>query len=270
MRQTILISISITLALALTTVALGGECSESDRNTLKKMDQDWATYNQQGDRAALDAILADSYSSFTIDGTTDKAVALAALDSPPPADPPGSGFLSDNYIISCSGDTAVMTHRNEISEPSGLFFTRSVHIFQKSEGKWRVIASVNHPMDDAGALMYLNYSGMEAYKRRDIEWFEKYTHAAYFTVSPTGEVVSRSEVFARMKADKSKLELLKMTDLDANVDGDMGIVTGIVHAKGVDADGNPFEGKSRFTRTFIKKDGRWLAVSTHSTRLGEN
>ncbi len=242
---------------------LAGDCSESDKKRLKKMDQDWGTYNQQQDKASLDAILADGFASFNLSSTTDKAAAMAALDTSPPANAPS--VTSDSYIISCSGDTAVMTHRNEIRSDSGTSFARSVHIFQKQGGAWKVIASVNHSMDEAGALIYKNYSGMAAYKARDGKWFDKNMHDGYFYVAPTGEIRSRSESIEGIVNDKNKYDMMEMSGLNAQIDGDMGIVTGIVHTKGTDAEGNPFDTKLRFTRTFKKIDGDWKALATHSS-----
>lgn len=254
---------------AFAVVAVAAGCPEDDKTALKKMDKAWGDAINAGDKAAVNAMLHDNYAAFDLSGTTGKKEALDGIDGPAP--PTDNEVISDNYIISCSGDTAVLTHRNEFRIKDGdsvdVNYSRSVHVFQKAGGKWRVIASVNHPMNEGGALIYHNYSGMAAFKAKDMEWFEKAMDDNYFAVGPDGSIIGRDKVLEGIKNDSNKYDMMEMSDIGVNIVGDTAIVTGVYHSKGKSADGTPFDVKSRFTRTFAKKHGKWVALSTHTTMM---
>lgn len=91
-------------------------------------------------------------------------------------------------------------------------------------------------------------------------WFEKnYAADASDVNSRTGEIHTKAQEIEAMKADKSVLESLELSDLNVRVDGNAAVVTGVNHVKGRDAQSKPFERRTRFTDTF-KRDGRWLVM----------
>lgn len=49
--------------------------------------------------------------------------------------------------------------------------------------------------------------------------------------------------------------------------GATAVVTGISVQSGVGADGRPFSGRFRFTRVWVQRQGAWVMVSSHSSRL---
>lgn len=49
--------------------------------------------------------------------------------------------------------------------------------------------------------------------------------------------------------------------------GDAAVVTGVSVQAGVGADGRPFSGRFRFTRVWVRRDGTWVMVSSHSSRV---
>ncbi|MDH3493280.1 MAG: nuclear transport factor 2 family protein, partial [Acidobacteriota bacterium] len=52
-----------------------------------------------------------------------------------------------------------------------------------------------------------------------------------------------------------------LSDITIRVDGDMGIITGVRHSKGIDNDGKPVDSKARFSRTLVKRDGKWMRIA---------
>jgi len=48
--------------------------------------------------------------------------------------------------------------------------------------------------------------------------------------------------------------------------GDTAVVTGTSVQAAV-SDGQPWEGRFRFTRVWVLRDGRWQMVTSHSSRL---
>ncbi len=70
-----------------------------------------------------------------------------------------------------------------------------------------------------------------------------------------------------VKNTKRTLESLELSDLNVRVEGNTAVVVGVNHVKGRDENGKPVDRRVRFTDTFIKRDGRWLAWATQGTLI---
>jgi ketosteroid isomerase-like protein len=81
-----------------------------------------------------------------------------------------------------------------------------------------------------------------------------------------GEVMTRAQGLAAIKSGAFKLESATMRDISVHVFGDVAIATMTGDVKGT------FMGKAmpplqRSTDFFVKRDGRWQAVSTQNTTI---
>ena len=63
---------------------------------------------------------------------------------------------------------------------------------------------------------------------------------------------------------------MRLSDIDIRVDDNMGVITGVRHTKGIDTDGKPFDSKSRFTKTFVKRDGKWLRIAAAGNEVKDS
>lgn len=253
-----------------------GECSDADRKALETFDRAWGEAGEKGDRAALMNVYADDYISMpemtnktqAIDDTMksferDKVNPLMA-----------DKISHDNYMITCTPTTATITHRNVITTKTGAggkeetFFTRSVHFLEKRKGKWQVVSNAGHGLDDYGVLTYMEHDWNNATLKRDVEWFDKNYAADFSGVSSrTGAIMNKVEDVADMKNDKSVYEPFELSEMNIRIDGNTAVVTGVNHVKGRDEKGQPFDFRTRFTDTFIKRDGRWQVWATQGTRI---
>jgi len=253
-----------------------GECSDADQKALEAFDRAWSMAGEKGDRAALMNVYADDYISMpemtnktqTIDDTMksferDKVNPLMA-----------DKILHDIYMITCTPTTASITHRNVITTKTGAggkeetFYTRSVHFLEKRKGKWQVVSNAGHGLDDYGVLMYMEHDWNNATLKRDVEWFDKNYAADFSGVSSrTGAIMNKVEDVADMKNDKSVFEPFELSEMNIRVDGNTAVVTGVNRVKGRDEKGQPFDVRTRFTDTFIKRDGRWQVWATQGTRI---
>ena len=251
-------------------ISVAADCTDAEKTALEKMDKAWGDVIQKRDRAALDSMLSDDYSAFNMANATDKTAAMAVMDQPAP-EPSSNVTISDHYIIRCSGNTAVMTHRNEFRDIEGgkgeVNYSRSVHVFAKEGGKWKILSSTGHPMDEAGNLIYMTYSGLDAYKKKDYAWFEARTHDNAVAVDPTGKIMNRTAMLDEMKNSKATIEKLEIAQIGANVTGDSGRVIVTYDMKGKAADGTDISGKYRISRNFVRENGKWMMISSHSTRM---
>jgi len=263
------------LMIAAATIAFG-QCSDADKQKLEAFDRAWGEAGVHGDRAALQTIYADNYVGLTSSGMLDKTQTISdtikqfELDK---ANPQNAAKVShDYYMITCSPTSATITHRNVITENENgkqhTLYTRSVHVLERRGDGWQVVSNAGHPLNDAATLYYLEREWNDAAKRNDMAWIERnYADDASDISSRTGVQHTKAEEIASMKDNKSVLDMLELSDLDARVDGNAAIVTGVNHVRGKDDKGVAFDRRTRFTDTFIKRDGRWLVWATQGTLI---
>lgn len=263
------------LMIAAATVAFS-QCSDADKQKLEAFDRAWGEAGVRGDRAALQNVYADSFVGLTSAGSIDKTQTINdtmkqfELDKANPQN--AVKTTHDYYMITCSPNSATITHRNVVTENEGgkpyTFYTRSVHVLERKGDGWQVVSNAGHPLNDAAVLFYLEREWNDASKRNDMAWVERnYANDATDISSRTGVMHSKAEEIASMKDNKTVLDSLELSDLDARVEGNVAIVTGINHVRGKDDKGVAFERRARFTDTFIKRDGRWLVWATQGTLI---
>lgn len=268
--------LAVTIAGLLLSGLARAECSDADRRTLEALDRAWAEAGRTGDRAMLDKIYADDFQDLAPGNAADKAQAIAGTMEDfeyartHPQDAVKNSY--DHYIIQCTPDSATVTHRAVSSGmDAGKPWSqqrRSVHMLEKRGGAWQVVANAGHALDDAGELLYLEHDWNDADIRGDAAWFERYYAGDYSSVSSrNGSLSGKAEDIADIKAGKRKTTWAQLSDLDARVDGDAAVVTGINHVKGRDDKGQPFDRRIRFTDTFVKRDGQWRVWATQGTLI---
>lgn len=269
----------IFLILALTFTFAGnafGECGEADKKALEAFDRAWGEAGTKGDRNALMTIYADDYAGLpgmqNKTQTIEAAMKAAERDR---ANPNMADKIShDNYMITCTPNSAVITHRNIVTTKNGAggkeetFWTRSVHFLEKRAGKWQVVGNAGNSLDESAMLGYMELDWNTADRNKDMSWFEKNFAADYSSVSSrTAKIATKSEDLAEMKTDKSVTEWNDLSNMNIRIDGNTAVVTGVVHSKGRDDKNQPFDRRVSFTDTFIKRDGRWQVWATQGTRI---
>ncbi len=269
----------IFLLLALTFTFAGnafGECSESDKKALEALDHAGGESSVKGDRNALMAMLADDFTALPgMQNKTQNIEAAMATFERDKANPGMADKLThDNYMITCTPNSAVITHRNIVTTKIGAggkeetFWTRSVHFLEKRGGKWQVVTNANNRLDEYAMLGYMEMDWNTADMNRDLSWFEQNYAPDFSNVSSrTAKLTNKAEELADFKNDKSRTESAELSEMNIRVDGNMAVVTGVNHVKGRDEKGQPFDRRVRFTDTFIKRDGRWQVWATQGTRI---
>src|SRR5512132_40571 len=260
------------LIMAAATFAFG-QCTDADKQKLEAFDRAWGDAGVRGDRAALQTIYADNYVGLGSNGMLDKTQTISDTMRQFEADkanPNAAKVTHDYYMITCSPNSATITHRNVITaNDSGkerTFYTRSVHVLERKGDGWQVVSNAGHPLNDAATLFYLEREWNDASKRNDVAWVERnYANDATDISSRTGAIHSKAEEIASMKDNKTVLDSLELSDLNVRVEGNSAIVTGINRVRGKDAEGKPFDRQTRFTDTYIKRDGRWQVWATQGT-----
>jgi ketosteroid isomerase-like protein len=261
--------------LVASTISVYAECSSADKKALEALDHAWSEAGAKGDKAALMALYADDYVGFP--GMAGKAATIEntmATFERNRSNPSTQNITYDHYLISCTPNTATVTHRNSITTKGAdgkewTTYSRSVHIFEKRNGRWQVVSNAGNNLDDNAVLWYLEQDWNDALMKRDGAWFEKNYASDFSSISSmSGNLSGKAQEIADIVNDKG-LELAETTDMNIRVEGNFAVVTGIFRTKGKDEKGVAYDRRSRFTDTWIKRDGRWMAWASQGTMIPE-
>ncbi len=91
----------------------------------------------------------------------------------------------------------------------------------------------------------------------------------YTQLNPSGETTNKAQEIADTEAPAfvSTVESLRTEDVKVKVSGERATVTGIV-VLSVRFDGQGIRERYGYTRTFVRRDGRWQIVAAQLTRAG--
>jgi uncharacterized protein (TIGR02246 family) len=263
-------------AMAVPSPTVAQQCSDAEKLKLQEFDKAWSEASQRGDRAQLQAIFADDYVGITPTETQNKTTTIDATvraaertrasgQNPPPT-------IYDSYVISCTPTSAVVTHRNAttttVSGREQTSYTRSVHVMEKRGGRWQVVSNSGHPLTDSWVLLYMENDWNEATRKKDAAWFERnVADDATYVSARTGVLQTKAELIASMTGSKTVYESLELSEVNVRVDGNTAVVTGVNRVRGRDEQGKPFDRRSRFTGTYVKRDGRWQVWAAQGTAI---
>ncbi|MQP75152.1 DUF4440 domain-containing protein [Stenotrophomonas sp. MYb238] len=83
-----------------------------------------------------------------------------------------------------------------------------------------------------------------------------------------GRVQRKADYLQELATRQRRNTRIDNQDVQVRRYGDTAIVTGTSVQAAV-SDGQPWEGRFRFTRVWVLREGRWQMVASHSSRLGE-
>jgi ketosteroid isomerase-like protein len=105
----------------------------------------------------------------------------------------------------------------------------------------------------------------EAALRGDYAGIEGLLAPEFVGIDPSGRELSRAQVLAEQKSPERRIEVLRHDNIRVRMFGDCAVVFAVTVMKGT-YQGNPFSGEFPYMRVWIKRQGRWLAVATQSSR----
>jgi ketosteroid isomerase-like protein len=98
------------------------------------------------------------------------------------------------------------------------------------------------------------------------------TSEDYTFINQRGELRTRADIVAGFKSGSYKYEARQLSDVQVRVYGDTAVVTGRALQQGVE-NSKDYSGENRFTRVYVKRQGRWVSVAlqvTLVTKPGHN
>ena len=146
---------------------------------------------------------------------------------------------------------------------------------KETDGSWKGVWDIyNSDLPEAGksadgaderAIAKIEQDWAAAMAKGDLSALEQ-NLAAEWTITEDGKTSTRAQALGAFKSGAYKVESSALRDLNVHVFGDAAIASMIVDVKGTFM-GKPVPASSRSVDFFVKRDGRWQAVSTQNTAV---
>ncbi len=109
---------------------------------------------------------------------------------------------------------------------------------------------------------------IEAQMRGDTTVFGRILADDFTGTNAFGTVANKAEVLNLYRTGSIKRESVSLDDVNVRVYGDTAVVTGRATLKG-QFTGQDTTGKFRYTRVYVKRNGRWQVVAWQATRIAQ-
>jgi ketosteroid isomerase-like protein len=109
----------------------------------------------------------------------------------------------------------------------------------------------------------------QAVVQRDAQALHRLYADEYTSTDREGQVWAKTEDIQIDTAGNFRLESFKLDDLNVHLYGNVAVVTGRNRGRGTLL-GRPASSETRFTDVFVRRDGRWQCVTSHSTDIARD
>ena len=116
------------------------------------------------------------------------------------------------------------------------------------------------------AVMQMEEELRVAISKGDAKAYGRIVGDDYVFTNQDAVIRTKAQMVAAYDSGKLKYESVKFDEIKVHSYGDTAVVTGRSTAKGQD-NGKEFSGQYRYTRVYVKRQGRWQLVATQSTRI---
>ena len=116
------------------------------------------------------------------------------------------------------------------------------------------------------ALQKLEREWADAVKRRDVRFISQIQADDFEFTGPAGEVWTKTRSLDFIRAGMLEIRSFELSEFKVRVYGDTAVVSFRVDWNGTSG-GTDISGPQRMTDVFVKRDGRWQCVASHTTRI---
>ena len=117
-------------------------------------------------------------------------------------------------------------------------------------------------LSDIDMLHELNRDYIRSVQTSDVQRFEEILAADFLCSQPDGTLIDR-RTFLEQTARPVAISNLEAHDVTIRLMGEVAVV----HARTTYTMADRSQGAGRYTDVWARRDGRWLAVAAHVTRL---
>jgi len=129
-----------------------------------------------------------------------------------------------------------------------------------------VAQSKNDKQSVEQILTQIEHEWSEADVHRDAAALDKILAEDWIGIDFEGTVLTKPQALKGIRSDSGSLESTVLRDMTVRVYGNTAVVTGSDTEKG-EYHGQDSSGKYLWTDVFVRRKGRWQAVSSQSTKL---
>jgi ketosteroid isomerase-like protein len=113
-------------------------------------------------------------------------------------------------------------------------------------------------------IIDMEHQAREASIRRDADFSQRTLAEDYVAITPLGQVTTKQDTVSARKSRQLRYDTIDISDMVVRVYGDTAVVTARADVKGHQL-GEDFSGPYRYTRVWVRKTGKWQAVSYQAT-----
>jgi len=189
------------------------------------------------------------------------------------------GFSEDEYSTLSDGVELVPTPdtlRAEADDEDHYNYgeslaTRMTYTVSDPRPEWLTLNLIAAPPEEESAppgeeLEALVRAWHAAILSKDMDALQAIWAEDYAAVGPDGRVSTRSEELAAVRSPDLHFEVLAPDEVTTMPLGEVAVVRSRTTAVG-SFQGEPMDASFRNTNVFVRRDGRWVAVSAHSTAI---
>jgi ketosteroid isomerase-like protein len=109
----------------------------------------------------------------------------------------------------------------------------------------------------------------QALLKHDTATLDRMTSDDYTFINQRGELRTKTEILAGFKSGSFNYDAREVSDLKVRIYGDTAVVTGRAKQRGVE-NSKDYSGENRFTRVYVKQNGRWISVALQVTLVAKS
>ncbi len=118
------------------------------------------------------------------------------------------------------------------------------------------------------AVMQMEEDLRVAITKSDTKAYGRIVADDYVFTTQDAVVRNKAQMVSAYDSGNIKYESAKFDDMKVHPYGDTAVVTGLSTVKAQD-NGKDISGQTRYTRVYVKRQGRWQLVATQATRIAE-
>lgn len=115
-------------------------------------------------------------------------------------------------------------------------------------------------------LLAIDASWNELRLKPDVDGLDRILSNDWLLTHSDGRVQTKVEYLEELRTRTRRNQAIGNEDLRLRRYGDTAVVTGTSVQSAI-SNGQPWEGRFRFTRVWIERNGRWIMVASHSSRI---
>jgi ketosteroid isomerase-like protein len=145
-----------------------------------------------------------------------------------------------------------------------LFLAAPAFSAQRGGNRPKPAISDSGDQDAIREILDMERQSKEASLRRDADFPQRALADDYVAISPLGQITTKKEALSARRNGQLRYDTIDVSDMVVRLYGDTAVVTARMDVKGHQL-GEDFSGPYRYTRVWVRRSGRWQAVSYQAT-----